>query len=77
MNYLVAILLIPSGVYVLVRWQEVAARSARLNQQFAQMHPFWGRGRLKSEKVWRFITPVGGIVMIAIGIVMILFVPSS
>jgi len=77
-NILAAILLIPSGLFMLIRRDEVVRSGARFNQRMAKAVPMWGWANPNtSEEFWRYIAPVSGALMFAVGVAMLLLVPST
>jgi hypothetical protein len=78
MNILLAIPLICSGLFVLVRRKQAARSGARFDQRMAQVIPWWGWANPNaSEDAWRYMAPAIGVFMIVTGIALILFVPSN
>jgi hypothetical protein len=77
MKYVIAALLIGGGILTLIRVREAAASGARFHQRIAEKHPgyAWGNPNV-SDEFWRYFAPVSAVLSIAVGVAILIFVPS-
>jgi hypothetical protein len=77
MKYVLGVLEIGWGVFVLARQKQVAASGARFHQRIAKAFPpyAWGNPNVSGE-AWRYLAPAIGVFMIVMGVVILIFVPS-
>jgi uncharacterized membrane protein YgdD (TMEM256/DUF423 family) len=76
LNIVFGVFYIALGLYALIRYKESAAAGARWHQRAAKVLPwlYWFPGSKEaagSERVWRFITPLMGVLFIVGGILLI------
>jgi hypothetical protein len=77
MKIVLGVLEIGFGLYVFIRHKHVAARGANFNQRIARAVPWYAwRNPNVSDEAWRYMAPAIGIAMIAIGILILVLVPS-
>jgi hypothetical protein len=77
MKYVLGVLMVGWGIFVLARHKRAAASGAKFHQRIAKAFPPYAFSNPNvSEEARRYMAPAIGVFMIAGGVAILVFVPS-